>query len=157
MPSTSSPTGGPGSPSTSAPVGSTACSALVPVPDDAPLLDRILGVAGATRRGTTSVITSLPFLPRDVVAFEPRQALDGGDDGLQLQTSVVERSTRWLRPGGWLLVELGGDQAGAVAGHMGAAGFVDVSVLIDEEGDDRVMDGRRPDAAGRPRAGTTSG
>ncbi len=53
----------------------------------------------------------------------------------------------WLRPGGWLLLELGGEQAGVVAGHMGAAGFVDISILTDEEGDDRVIEGRLPIAA----------
>ena len=85
----------------------------------------------------------LPFLPRDVVAFEPRHALDGGMDGLRLLSSVVACSTRWLRSGAWLLLEIGGDQAGALADRMRAAGFVDIALLTDEEGDDRAVEGRR--------------
>ena len=88
----------------------------------------------------------LPFLPRDVTAFEPRLALDGGEGGLRLLSSVVTRSTRWLRPGGWLLLEVGGDQAGHVEQEMAAAGFTEIAVLEDEEGDDRAIEGRRPGA-----------
>ena len=54
---------------------------------------------------------SLHLLPRDVQRFEPRRALDGGIAGTELLVEVVRRSTRWLGPGGWLLLELGGDQA----------------------------------------------
>jgi release factor glutamine methyltransferase len=101
--------------------------------------------------GTVDVMTAvvpyvpteaLPLLPRDVVAFEPRRALDGGSGGLALLCEVVARSRRWLRPGGWLLLELGGDQAGPVGTRMEAAGFVHVTVLHDEEGDDRGIEGR---------------
>ena len=84
----------------------------------------------------------LPFLPRDVVAFEPRAALDGGAGGLRLLLQVVSRCTRWLRPGGWLLVELGGGQALPVVAAMRRAGFVDLAVLTDEDGDDRAVEGR---------------
>lgn len=85
----------------------------------------------------------LAFLPRDVLAFEPRRALDGGTGGLEVLSTVVERSTRWLRPGGWLLLELGGDQAATVAELMRAAGFADVAVHRDEDGHDRAIEGRR--------------
>lgn len=87
---------------------------------------------------------ALPFLPRDVVSFEPRRALDGGDRGLAVLTDVVALSPRWLCPGGWLLLELGGDQAGAVTAAMSASGFADVAVLQDGDGDDRAVEGRRP-------------
>ncbi|MEA2828312.1 MAG: release factor glutamine methyltransferase [Actinomycetota bacterium] len=110
----------------------------------------------ATLRGEVDVMTAvvpyvptdeLSFLPRDVVAYEPRPALDGGPGGLRLLSAVVRLSPRWLRPGGWLLLELGGDQAPTVAAAMTAAGFVDIAVLTDEEGDDRAIEARRP--AGR--------
>lgn len=84
---------------------------------------------------------ALAFLPRDVVAFEPRRALDGGPAGLTVITAVIARSTRWLRPGGALVLELGGDQAGAVAAAMEAEGFTAVAVHRDEEGDDRFVEG----------------
>lgn len=107
----------------------------------------------ATLQGTVDVMTAvvpyvptdqLAFLPRDVVAFEPRHALDGGPGGLRLLSAVVTLSPRWLRPGGWLLLELGGDQASTVAAAMAAAGFVDLAVLTDDDGDDRAIQGRLP-------------
>jgi release factor glutamine methyltransferase len=82
---------------------------------------------------------SLPFLPRDVLAFEPRLALDGGVDGTDLLEEVVARSTRWLRPGGSILLELGGDQAGPVGRLLDHAGFEDVDVMVDEDGDPRAV------------------
>ncbi len=79
-----------------------------------------------------------------MVAFEPRLALDGGDGGLRLLSAIVARSLRWLGPGGWLLLELGGDQASKVAAHLEAAGFVDIAVLRDDDGDDRAIEARLP-------------
>lgn len=83
----------------------------------------------------------LAFLPRDVVAYEPIRALDGGQGGLALLRTVVARSPRWLRPGGWLLLELGGRQATPVAAAMEASGFAGIKILHDEEGDDRAIEG----------------
>jgi release factor glutamine methyltransferase len=80
---------------------------------------------------------ALSFLPRDVRAFEPRVALDGGPDGTRVLVEVVRRSTRWLRPGGWLLVELGGNQAEPVSSAMVRHGFEQVSVIEDDDGDVR--------------------
>jgi release factor glutamine methyltransferase len=84
----------------------------------------------------------LPFLPRDVVGFEPERALDGGEGGIRLLSAVVARSTGWLRPGGWLLLEIGGRQAPVVAAGMRSAGFTGITVLRDAEGDDRAIAGR---------------
>jgi release factor glutamine methyltransferase len=103
-------------------------------------------------RGTVDVITAvvpyvptdeLVFLPRDVVAFEPRRALDGGHDGLEVLAALVERGVPWLRTGGWLLLEIGGRQAATVAAGMKAAGLGEIAILRDEEGDDRAIVGRR--------------
>jgi release factor glutamine methyltransferase len=86
---------------------------------------------------------ALHLLPRDVVAHEPRRALDGGADGLTLVAELVIRSTRWVRPGGWLLLEVGEDQVDAVVGLMGSAGYGDAEVLADGDGDPRGVAGRR--------------
>jgi release factor glutamine methyltransferase len=103
-------------------------------------------------RGTVDVITAvvpyvpteeLVFLPRDVVAFEPRRALDGGRGGTEVLSAVVGRSTRWLRPGGWLLLEVGGRQAAPVVAAMEGAGLEGCATLCDGEGDDRAVVGRR--------------
>jgi release factor glutamine methyltransferase len=82
---------------------------------------------------------SLRLLPRDVQAFEPRLALDGGVDGTDLLVEVVRRSTGWLRPGGWLLLELGGDQAEPIGRLLDDHGFEGIDVMADEDGDPRAI------------------
>lgn len=85
---------------------------------------------------------ALHLLPRDVLAFEPRVALDGGPAGLGVLTPVVGLSTRWLRPGGWLVLEVGGDQVPAVRSLFESAGFGSVAVVVDDDGDPRGLAGR---------------
>ena len=87
---------------------------------------------------------AVAFLPRDVQAYEPVAALDGGPDGLAIVRRIVADAPRWLRAGGSLLLEIGGDQAAIVAPLLGAAGFVDVTTLVDDEGDDRSVSARLP-------------
>ncbi|MDQ1394027.1 MAG: release factor glutamine methyltransferase [Acidimicrobiaceae bacterium] len=82
---------------------------------------------------------SLRLLPRDVQAFEPRLALDGGIDGIELLTEVARRSTTWLRSGGWLLLELGGDQAEPLGDVLRAVGFEGLEIMADEDGDVRAI------------------
>src|SRR4051794_12578411 len=60
----------------------------------------------------------IPLLPRDVVAHEPLDALDGGRDGLDITRRAIEAAGRLLRPGGVVLIELGGDQAAAVSAAL---------------------------------------
>ena len=112
---------------------------------DDPLPDDLAGSVDVLTAVVPYVPTeALPFLPPDVLAYEPRRALDGGEGGLSVLTELVDRSVRWLCPGGWFLAELGGDQAAPVSAAMEIAGFVDVAVLQDEEGDDRLIEGRLP-------------
>ncbi len=85
---------------------------------------------------------ALHLLPRDVLAFEPRRALDGGPDGLGLVAEVVARSPQWVRRGGWLLLEVGADQIDPLAGLCGAAGYGTFEVLVDGDGDPRGIAGR---------------
>lgn len=80
---------------------------------------------------------ALPLLHRDTLAFETSLSYDGGPDGTQVLRRVVEGSAGFLRPGGALLVELGGDQARVLDGDLARLGFVDVVVLADEDGDVR--------------------
>jgi release factor glutamine methyltransferase len=72
-------------------------------------------------RGRVDVMTAvvpyvpteeLHLLPREVLANEPRLALDGGRRGTTLLVPAAESAARWLRPGGNVLLELGGDQGG---------------------------------------------
>ena len=81
----------------------------------------------------------LRVLPRDVQAFEPRLALDGGVEGTDLLVAVVQRSARWLSPGGWVLLELGGDQAQPIGALLDQLGFEGLEVMTDEHGDPRAI------------------
>ena len=117
---------------------------------DAPVPAALLGTVDVMVAVAPYVPTGeLAFLPRDVTAFEPRTALDGGAGGVEVLAAVVDRSSRWLRPGGWLLLELGGDQAPAMTERMADAGFVDIAVHRDDYGDDRAIQGRSADPATR--------
>jgi release factor glutamine methyltransferase len=88
---------------------------------------------------------ALRLLPRDVLAFEPRLALDGGVDGTELLAYVVRRSPRWLKPGGWVLLELGGDQADPIGQLLTQVGFAGIDVMVDEDGDTRAICARLAD------------
>jgi release factor glutamine methyltransferase len=90
---------------------------------------------------------SLRLLPSDVLAHEPRRALDGGADGLALVRRVVDAGSRLLRTGGALLTEVGGDQDAVVVPLLAAAGFDAVTPWRDEDGDLRGIRARR---TGRP-------
>ncbi len=82
---------------------------------------------------------SLRLLSRDVQAFEPRLALDGGVDGTDLLVEVARRSAGWLSGGGWLLLELGGDQAVPIGRLLQELGFEGLDVMADEDGDPRAI------------------
>lgn len=86
----------------------------------------------------------LPALPREVFAFEPHQALDGGPDGMDVIRRLVTAAPAALRPGGRLVLEIGEDQAGPLAALMVAAGFVDVAARDDLRGVPRYLAGRMP-------------
>jgi release factor glutamine methyltransferase len=79
----------------------------------------------------------LPLLQRDTFTFEGTLAYDGGADGTEILRRAVDESPAWLRSGGALLLELGGDQADLLAGHLDRLGFADVVVHADEDGDVR--------------------
>lgn len=85
----------------------------------------------------------LHLLPSDVQLYEPRRALDGGPDGLDLVRRVVEHAARLLRRGGHLLVEVGGDQHEALTPTLDECGFGAATPWFDEDGDLRGLVARR--------------
>lgn len=106
----------------------------------------VVGDAGAPplRAGTFDVVTAvapyvptddLRYLPADVQRYEPRRALDGGDDGLDVVGRVIVAAAGLLRPGGWLLTELGGDQHEALGPALAASAFHSVTPWFDDNGD----------------------
>jgi release factor glutamine methyltransferase len=94
---------------------------------------------------------ALALLPRDTLAFESTRAYDGGPDGTSVLRRVVAGAPAYLRAGRALILELGGDQAEAVAGDLTAHRYTGVSVLRDEEGDPRGIEATSTGgAAGHP-------
>ncbi|MGQ9686783.1 MAG: peptide chain release factor N(5)-glutamine methyltransferase [Thiobacillaceae bacterium] len=83
-----------------------------------------------------------PHLAQGDLRFEPRLALAAGPDGLDAIRAIVAQAPRHLRPGGWLLLEHGYDQAAACRDLLAAAGFADLYTLEDLGGRPRVTGGR---------------
>jgi release factor glutamine methyltransferase len=79
----------------------------------------------------------LALLQRDTFTYESPLSYDGGADGTEILRRVVADAPRFLRPGGALLLELGGDQARALGADLAGHGFRDTSAILDEDGDVR--------------------
>lgn len=86
--------------------------------------------------------SEIPKLQEEVRLYDPIEALDGKEDGLYFYRRIAAESPRHLETGGYLLVEIGCDQAKAVAGLMKEQGFKDICVKKDLAGLDRVVCGR---------------
>ena len=102
----------------------------------------------ATRGPLDLVLANLPYIPAalvdglmpEVACYEPRVALDGGEDGLALVRRLLDQLATRLAPGGLAALEIGADQAVA-ARDAAARAFpdADVSVLADLAGRPRAL------------------
>jgi release factor glutamine methyltransferase len=97
-------------------------------------------------RGRTDVVvgvvpyvptSALPFLQRDTLAFESARSYDGGREGIEILRRALADSRLFLKRGGVLLLELGGEQSDSLAPDLARLGYVDSEVLVDEDGDVR--------------------
>lgn len=77
--------------------------------------------------------------------FEPACALSPGGDGLAAYRAIVADASRYLEPGGRLLFEIGPTQAEAVSGFLERAGFMQIRILPDLDGRDRIVAATRCD------------
>ena len=91
------------------------------------------------------VIGVVPYVPtdelvrlqRDTFAFETHLAYDGGEGGLTLLRRVIAEAPRFLRPGGALLLEVGGDQDQALRDDLERNGYQWVTAIVDDDADVR--------------------
>jgi release factor glutamine methyltransferase len=83
-------------------------------------------------------------LPANVRDHEPRAALDGGPDGLEVVRTVVQDAAIVLKPGGFLFLEIGETQATTVSALLRDEGFGGVAVSRDLAGRDRVVSAELP-------------
>jgi len=65
------------------------------------------------------------------ISFEPRIALDGGQDGLDFYRRLIKDSGRFLIKEGFLMVEVGFDQADEVKALFKKSGFIDIRYILD--------------------------
>lgn len=107
---------------------------------------------GMAERGPFDLIVSNPpyitaaeykELGAGVREFEPRPALEAGEEGLDVIAPLVAGARALLPSSGFLLVEIG-TQAEAVKALFSEAGYHDVSVRRDLAGQDRIVGGRVP-------------
>ncbi|SON57308.1 Release factor glutamine methyltransferase [Hartmannibacter diazotrophicus] len=81
-------------------------------------------------------------LEPEVAQHEPKLALDGGADGLDAYRAICKAAPSRLKPGGFLAVEIGFDQAETVSQLFDQAGFRDIALHRDLAGRARVVCGR---------------
>lgn len=81
----------------------------------------------------------IPTLQPEVSLYEPHQALDGGEDGLDAYRTLIPQSTQYLKENGFLALEIGIGQAAAVKEMCEQNGFAEVNVISDYSGIERVV------------------
>jgi len=88
----------------------------------------------------TSVIEELD---EEVRTYDPMIALDGHDDGLYFYEAITVQSVDFIKTGGWLMYEIGYDQAEPVKKIMRQCGFTNIEIVKDLSGLDRVVIGQK--------------
>lgn len=98
------------------------------------------------------LISNPPYIPTEQIELlmeevrfhDPRQALDGKEDGLYFYREITKHAGEYLKSGGWLLYEIGYDQGEAVKELLEKAGFIHAEIKKDLAGLDRVVCGQKP-------------
>jgi release factor glutamine methyltransferase len=103
------------------------------------------------------LVANLPYVPRaewerlpqEIKAFEPPGALLGGEDGLDLIRPLIRQAQQYVKGGGWVLLEVGDQQAPQVAALVEETGAYDrIETIKDFGGMERVVRARRRDETG---------
>ena len=82
----------------------------------------------------------LDVLPPEISRYEPREALEGGSDGLEAIRLIVKQASDHMVPAGWLILEIGYDEWPAVDKLIAGSGaYSDWAVIKDYNGQDRVV------------------
>lgn len=81
----------------------------------------------------------LKCLEKDVIGFEPKQALDGGIEGLSEIRKVISKSSELIKKNGFLILEIGFDQKNRVKQILQNKGFYIKKIVKDLSGHDRCI------------------
>jgi release factor glutamine methyltransferase len=97
------------------------------------------------------IVSNPPYIPTALIAAlspevrrEPRIALDGGEDGLDLIRRITADAPPFLNPGGTLLLEADPAQMTAVSLMLESRGYSDIQTYDDLTGNPRVISGKYP-------------
>ena len=100
------------------------------------------------------LVSNPPYIPTEVIGMlaadvrkEPRQALDGGQDGLDLYRKITEGMSQHIKPDGLAAFEVGIGQGEAVAALCREQGLSVTAVVKDYAGIDRMVFSTRPGSA----------
>jgi release factor glutamine methyltransferase len=97
------------------------------------------------------ILGNPPYIPHGEISglaagvrdYEPHRALDGGRDGLEVLGRLVREAPTWLKPDGYLIVEIGAPQEGPARERIEAAGRYELAKTIhDSSGHPRVLRAR---------------
>ena len=106
---------------------------------------------GDMTRDYALIVSNPPYIPTgeidslepEVREHDPLTALDGGPDGLRFYRAIIPEARGHLRPGGWLIVEIGFDQREAVLQLFREQGYRQIECVKDLSGHDRVIAGQK--------------
>ena len=97
------------------------------------------------------VVSNPPYVPSEEIAAlaaevrrEPRMALDGGGDGLEITRRLADQAPSWLGPGGMLAVEISEGQGPEALRLLQSAGLVRAGLRKDLSRLDRLVFGYKP-------------
>lgn len=93
------------------------------------------------------IVSNPPYIPTGVISglmpevreHDPRMALDGGTDGLDFYRRLAKEGRKHLRASGYVMFEIGHDQAGDVSRILAENGYHEIQVHRDLTGLDRVV------------------
>ena len=96
------------------------------------------------------IVSNPPYVPladmaslqEEVLNFEPETALFGGEDGLDIVRKIIPGAPEYLKPGGWLFMEIGWDQSERVAKLFDEKLWSNVDFLPDLQSIPRIVKAR---------------
>ena len=98
------------------------------------------------------VVSNPPYIPThelndlqdDIKNYEPKQALDGGEEGLSFIKRIINEAPLYLKDSGWLLIEIGYNQAGKIEEIFNRSGyFYSPEIIKDYRGFNRVVKAKK--------------
>jgi len=98
-----------------------------------------------------AIVSNPPYIPSDEIArlspevqMEPRLALDGGKDGLDIIREIITRAPDYLEPDGVLLLEAAPEQMKSISAALEKSHFINIKTYNDLSQMERVIEGTMP-------------